>query len=209
MDSGEENVSMEQKTSSPLIPPQEEQKQEQNQEQDQELQTQQKENVVESSATPRVTPQESVDEQPVSGGSFTPVYRPGCATDPDPLRNLIVNYLPPLMDEAELYHLFSQFGPIESVKIIYDKETKESRGYGFVKYLHFFSATYAINGLNGYHIVGKRLKVAYANVEAAMESYKALRTSAMCFSMEQQMALQAIFYQQILLARQQERQMQQ
>ncbi|KAH9586436.1 RNA recognition motif domain [Trypanosoma melophagium] len=206
MESGGENVSTERKTSPPLLPQQEE---EQGQEDPLELQKQEEENVVESSTTPKVTSQERVDEQPTSScGSFTPVFRPGCATDPDALRNLIVNYLPPLMDETELYRLFSQFGPIESVKIIYDKETKESRGYGFVKYVHFFSATYAINGLNGYHIVGKRLKVAYANVEAAMEKYKALRTSAMCFSMEQQMALQAIFYQQMLLARQQERQQQ-
>ncbi|KEG09242.1 RNA-binding protein RBP-3 [Trypanosoma grayi] len=152
--------------------------------------------------TPEHAPCGSSEDFP-NNGSSPFMSRPCCATDPEPLRNLIVNYLPPMMDEVQLCHLFGQFGPIESVKIIFDKETRESRGYGFVKYVHFFSATYAVNSLNGYHIGGKRLKVAYANVEAAMENYRALRMSAMMFSMQQQMALQSVFCQQMLLARQQ------
>ncbi|KAG8340492.1 putative RNA recognition motif (a k a RRM RBD or RNP domain) [Trypanosoma vivax] len=130
--------------------------------------------------------------------------RNNCATDPEPLRNLIVNYLPPMMDESQLYQLFAQFGPIESVKIIYDKETKESRGYGFVKYVYFPSASHAMNLLNGYHIAGKRLKVAFANAEAAMESFKAMRETAVMFSYHQQLAMQNIFYHQMLLVQQQQ-----
>lgn len=155
-------------------------------------------------AVGRISPQNVGDGMPSIGSSFSAV-RPSYAGDPEPLRNLIVNYLPPLMDELQLHNLFMQFGPIESVKIIYDKETKESRGYGFVKYAHFFSASYAMNALNGYFIAGKRLKVAYANVEAAWEAYRVLRASATMFSMTQQSALQAVFYQQMMLAQQEER----
>ncbi|RNF10034.1 RNA-binding protein RBP-3 [Trypanosoma rangeli] len=144
------------------------------------------------------------EERALSNSNSFSLARPGVATDPEPLRNLIVNYLPPMMDEMELCGLFGQFGPIESVKIIYDRETRESRGYGFVKYVYYFSASYAANSLNGYCIAGKRLKVAYANVEAAWEAYNSLRASAMMFSLQQQAALQTVFYQQMLLARQEE-----
>ncbi|PWV19733.1 putative RNA-binding protein [Trypanosoma cruzi] len=153
--------------------------------------------------TPEQRPKNSEEMFPSNGSSFSMSW-PSCATDPEALRNLIVNYLPPMMDETQLYGLFGQFGPIESVKIIYDKETRESRGYGFVKYVHYFSASYAANSLNGYCIAGKRLKVAYANVEAAWEAYRALRASSMMFSAQQQAALQNVFYQQMLLARQEE-----
>nr|CCC94669.1 putative RNA-binding protein [Trypanosoma congolense IL3000] len=127
-----------------------------------------------SSVSPQPTVLEANDEArhqtacevPQAEVSFM-APQPAYATDAEPLRNLIVNYLPPMMDETQLFQLFAQFGPIESVKIIYDKVTRESRGYGFVKYTFFFSATYAVHWLNGYHIAGKRLKVAFANAEAA------------------------------------------
>ncbi|RNF03491.1 RNA-binding protein [Trypanosoma conorhini] len=151
--------------------------------------------------SPEQLPKGGEESVPSNSNSFS-VARPSVATDPEPLRNLIVNYIPPMMDEMQLCSLFGQFGPIESVKIIYDRETRESRGYGFVKYVHYFSASYAANSLNGYCIAGKRLKVAYANVEAAWEAYNALRASAMMFSLPQQAALQNVFYQQMLLARQ-------
>ncbi|GET89139.1 RNA-binding protein, putative [Leishmania tarentolae] len=127
----------------------------------------------------------------------------GYAYDPEVLRNLIVNYLPPLMNEAQVYELFGQFGRIESVKIIYDKITGESRGYGFVKYQFFFSATYAVFYLNRFEIGGKKLKVAYANAPAAKEAYDMLRSSAVALNMQQQHAMQSMYYHQMVLAQEQ------
>lgn len=124
----------------------------------------------------------------------------GYASDPDALRNLIVNYLPPLMNEAQVYELFGQFGKIESVKIIYDKITGESRGYGFVKYQFFFSATYAVSCLNRFEIGGKKLKVAYANAPAAKEAYDMLRLSTMALNLQQQQAMQSMYYNQMVLS---------
>ncbi|CCW63437.1 unnamed protein product [Phytomonas sp. EM1] len=128
-------------------------------------------------------------------------------SDPEALCNLIVNYLPPLMDEAQLFQLFSQFGPIESIKVIYDRDTHESRGYGFVRFRFFFSATYAIHCLNRFQIGGKRLKVAYANVSAAQESYAALKETLTQFTVEQRIALQTMYYNQTVMAQQQQREM--
>lgn len=138
---------------------------------------------------------------PVSGEGST---SGGYAFDPDALRNLIVNYLPPLMNEAQVYELFGQFGRIESVKIIYDKITGESRGYGFVKYQFFFSATYAVSCLNRFEIGGKKLKVAYANAPAAKEAYDMLRHSAVALNVQQQQAMQSMYYHQMILAQEQQ-----
>ncbi|KPI87306.1 putative RNA-binding protein [Leptomonas seymouri] len=124
-----------------------------------------------------------------------------CTPDPDALRNLIVNYLPPLMNEAQVCELFGQFGKIESVKIIYDKITGESRGYGFVKYQFFFSATYAVSCLNRFVICGKRLKVAYASAQAAKAAYEALRLSTTALNFQQQQAMQSMYFNQMMLLR--------
>lgn len=121
--------------------------------------------------------------------------------DPQALRNLIINYLPPLMDESQMYQLFSQFGPIDSVKIIYDKQTRVSRGYGFLKFMYFFSATYAIACLNRFQIAGKRLKVAYANVDAAQEALQRLREQKLkTFSPQQKIAYTTMYNNQIMHA---------
>ncbi|CBH16933.1 RNA-binding protein, putative [Trypanosoma brucei gambiense DAL972] len=82
--------------------------------------------------------------------------------DLDLLRNLMVNYIPTTVDEVQLRQLFERFGPIESVKIVCDRETRQSRGYGFVKFQSASSAQQAIASLNGFVILNKRLKVALA-----------------------------------------------
>lgn len=92
-------------------------------------------------------------------------------TEPESIRNLMVNYIPTTIDELQLRQLFEMYGPVESVKIVLDRETRSSRGYGFVKYRFAFSAVHAIQYLNGYPLINKRLKVAYAN---ASESAKVL-----------------------------------
>ncbi|AIN98915.1 RNA-binding protein, putative, UPB2 [Leishmania panamensis] len=86
------------------------------------------------------------------------VYNP----EPEALRNLMVNYIPTTVDEMQLRQLFERYGPIETVKIVCDRETRQSRGYGFVKYCSAASAQQAVNELNGFNILNKRLKVALA-----------------------------------------------
>ena len=82
--------------------------------------------------------------------------------EPEAMRNLMVNYIPTTVDAGQLRQLFERFGPIENVKIVCDRETQQSRGYGFVKFASAASAQQAINELNGYNILNKRLKVALA-----------------------------------------------
>lgn len=75
--------------------------------------------------------------------------------------NLYVFHLPEDFDDIKLFNLFSNFGKIESVKVILDPLTKESKGYGFVKFHNLSDAINAISNLNGYKIGRKNLKVSF------------------------------------------------
>lgn len=76
--------------------------------------------------------------------------------------NLIVNYIPSDMDETQFRELFEPYGEIVSLKLVCDKATGMSMGYGFVMYDTKLSAEIAIRELNGKGIRGKNLKVAFA-----------------------------------------------
>jgi RNA recognition motif-containing protein len=77
-------------------------------------------------------------------------------------RNLIVNYLPPSLTEDGLRAIFQTYGEILSCKLMIDKHTCQSLGYGFIEFKDIQSATNAIEGVNGKQIESKRLKVSYA-----------------------------------------------
>jgi ELAV/HuD family splicing factor len=76
--------------------------------------------------------------------------------------NLIVNYLPQNLTEDGLKALFSPYGVVQSCKLIVDKTTHTSLGYGFVNYGTPEEADAAIEKLNGASIDKKVLKVSYA-----------------------------------------------
>jgi ELAV like protein 2/3/4 len=89
--------------------------------------------------------------------------RPGVNDDDDELRtNLIVNYLPQTMSQDDIRALFSSLGEIESCKLIRDKSTGQSLGYGFVNYKLPENAQKAIECLNGLRLQNKTIKVSYA-----------------------------------------------
>mmetsp|Transcript_8290 Transcript_8290/g.13500 ORF Transcript_8290/g.13500 Transcript_8290/m.13500 type:complete len:453 (-) Transcript_8290:163-1521(-) len=75
--------------------------------------------------------------------------------------NLFVFHLPTEVDDAFLYRLFSPFGALESVKVITDKNTGESKGYGFVKYFRMSDAMQSIQAMNGFQVGTKHLKVSF------------------------------------------------
>nr|AAB25519.2 RRM9 [Drosophila melanogaster] len=82
--------------------------------------------------------------------------------EPDPKTNLIVNYLPQTMSQDEIRSLFVSFGEVESCKLIRDKVTGQSLGYGFVNYVKQEDAEKAINALNGLRLQNKTIKVSIA-----------------------------------------------
>jgi len=76
--------------------------------------------------------------------------------------NLYIGYLPPTMDDAGLISLFSQFGDIVMAKVIKDRNTGHSKGYGFVKYSDVSQANAAIAAMNGHHLEGRVIAVRVA-----------------------------------------------
>ncbi|XP_065648414.1 ELAV-like protein 3 [Hydra vulgaris] len=75
---------------------------------------------------------------------------------------IIVNYIPQSMNDDEFRQLFGQCGALQECKIIRDKQTNYSFGYGFVDYLKPEYASLAISKLNGFQIQNKSIKVAYS-----------------------------------------------
>jgi cold-inducible RNA-binding protein len=62
-------------------------------------------------------------------------------------------------NETELRELFTPFGEPESVKIITDRDTGRSKGFGFVELTNNSQATAAMGALNGKEVNGRALTV--------------------------------------------------
>lgn len=76
--------------------------------------------------------------------------------------NLIINYLPQTLTDDEFKSMFISIGPVKNCKIVRDKNTHYSYGFGFVDYYNPTDATQAIQTLNGLQLQNKRIKVAYS-----------------------------------------------
>ena len=63
--------------------------------------------------------------------------------------NIFVSNISFQVREQALSELFSQYGEVTSVRIIKDKETKRSRGFGFVEMASDDDGQKAIDALNG------------------------------------------------------------
>ena len=61
--------------------------------------------------------------------------------------------------ENDLHDLFAQFGTVDSCRIITDRDTGRSRGFGFVEFSSDAEARAAIEQMNGKQIDGRALTV--------------------------------------------------
>jgi RNA recognition motif-containing protein len=80
-------------------------------------------------------------------------------------KKLYVGSLPFSTTEEELHELFSSYGPIASVRIVTDKFTGMSKGFGFVEMENADDASKAVAGLNGKALNGRTLIVNDARPE--------------------------------------------
>lgn len=76
--------------------------------------------------------------------------------------NMYVSNLSFHTKDADLRKLFEQFGPVSSAKVISDRETGRSRGFGFVEMDSDEEANAAIKGLNNKEIEGRPMSVSVA-----------------------------------------------
>ncbi|MDB4285690.1 RNA-binding protein [bacterium] len=74
------------------------------------------------------------------------------------IMNIYVGNLSYNVSEAELKELFGEYGSVHSVKIINDKFTGKSKGFGFIE-MEDDGGRAAIDGLNGQDEDGRALKV--------------------------------------------------
>ncbi len=72
---------------------------------------------------------------------------------------IYVGGLPYSTSEPELNELFAAHGTVESARVITDKFTGQSRGFGFVEMATPEQAQAAINALNGTQLGGRTLTV--------------------------------------------------
>ncbi|PZR31279.1 MAG: RNA-binding protein [Azospira oryzae] len=73
--------------------------------------------------------------------------------------NIYVANIPWKASEDQLKQLFAEYGEVSSAKIVMDKVTQRSRGFGFVEMSDDAAARQAINTLNGADFLGKNLVV--------------------------------------------------
>ena len=76
--------------------------------------------------------------------------------------NIFVGSLPFKLQEADLKQLFEAYGEVSSVKLINDRETGRSKGFGFVEMTDDESAQQAITALNGSEVGGRTIAVSQA-----------------------------------------------
>lgn len=73
--------------------------------------------------------------------------------------NIFVGSLPFKIEESELQEIFEEYGEVTSVKIITDRATGRSKGFGFVEMTNEEEAKKAIDELNNAEIEGRTIVV--------------------------------------------------
>ena len=73
--------------------------------------------------------------------------------------NIYVGNLPYSLMEKSLEELFAEFGVVSSARIIIDRDTRRSKGFGFVEMDNREEAEEAISRLNDKEIDGRNIKV--------------------------------------------------
>lgn len=84
-------------------------------------------------------------------------------------KKLYVGNLPYSIDDEALHQHFAQFGAVDSAKVIMDRETGRSKGFGFVEMADDSAADQAIEKANGIELNGRAINVSEARPQAPRE----------------------------------------
>jgi RNA recognition motif-containing protein len=90
---------------------------------------------------------------------------------------LYVGGLPYSVTEGQLQEIFAAHGTVESAKVIADKFTGQSRGFGFVEMGSGAEAQKAIEALNGTQLDGRTLVVNEARAQERRDGAGGVRRS--------------------------------
>jgi RNA recognition motif-containing protein len=84
-------------------------------------------------------------------------------------KKLYVGNLPYTIDDAGLESEFASCGKVESARVITDRDTGRSKGFGFVEMSSDDEANAAIEKMNGFPMGGRNLTVSEARPQAPRE----------------------------------------
>ena len=87
------------------------------------------------------------------------------------MKKMYVGNIPYNASEEDLRELFSEYGEIESLKIMKDQFTDRSKGFGFIEMASEEDAKKAIAALNGKDFKGKLLTVAEARPQQKRQGF--------------------------------------
>lgn len=80
--------------------------------------------------------------------------------------NMYVSNLGFHVSDADLRKLFEQYGNVSSAKVITDRETGRSRGFGFVEMGAVSEANEAMSKLNNKEVEGRAISISIAREKA-------------------------------------------
>jgi RNA recognition motif-containing protein len=79
-----------------------------------------------------------------------------------PMKNIYVGNLDFNASEEQVRGLFEQFGAVDKVQLVRDRDTGQPRGFGFVEMMNDEEAEKAISAINGQALGGRNLNVSEA-----------------------------------------------
>ena len=79
------------------------------------------------------------------------------------MTNIFIANLDWEITSEDLKTTFSAFGPVTYAHVVYEKDTKRSKGFGYVEMEETDHAINAINALNGMEVNGRKLDVKVAS----------------------------------------------
>ncbi len=85
--------------------------------------------------------------------------------------NIYVGNMHFSLTNDDVFNLFTQFGTVVSAKIINDKETGRSKGFGFVEMENDEAGRTAISSLNESEVMGRKLIVNEARPQEPRSSF--------------------------------------
>lgn len=74
------------------------------------------------------------------------------------------------VNDQSLSSKFAQYGTVQSAKVIMDRDTNRSKGFGFVEMSSASEAQAAINSLNGSEFEGRNMNVSEAKPMAPRDT---------------------------------------
>ncbi|RPA95898.1 hypothetical protein L873DRAFT_1812245 [Choiromyces venosus 120613-1] len=90
---------------------------------------------------------------------------PGVSTGPAYQSSSIVfvGNIPFGLPETQIVEIFSAVGRVVCFRLVFDRETGRSKGYGFAEYVDDETAASAVRNLDNYEILGRKLRVDYSS----------------------------------------------